>query len=117
MYRIPGVVSAATATPAPAVPRVQPTRGPPPDNPQTPEDGNAAGPAPGLNDVVGQLLTASLDLQAALRLMGDHPASGKICHAMDELDQAIQVIRDTIGHLAGDRPDRQHPHEHNPTPP
>lgn len=121
MYRIPGVVSAATATPAPAVPRVQPTRGPPPGNPQALEDGNAAGPAkasldlvedhepiaPGLNDVVRQLFSAGLDLQAALRLMGDHPASGKICHAMDGLDQAIRDIRDTIfDHLAGDRPDR-----------
>ena len=121
MYRIPGVVSAATATPAPAVPRVQPTRGPPPGNPQAPEDGNPAGPAqarldlvedqepiaPGVNDVVRQLYSAGLDLQAALRLMGDHPASSKICHAMDELDQAIRDIRDTIfDHLPGDRPDR-----------
>lgn len=121
MYRIPGVASGATGTPAPAVPRVQPTRGPPPGNPQAPEDGNAAGPAkasldlvedhepiaPGLNDVVGQLFSAGLDLQAALRLMGDHPASSKICHAMDELDQAIRDIRDTIlDHLPGDRPDR-----------
>jgi hypothetical protein len=124
MYRIPGVVSAATATPAPAVPRVQPTRGPPPGNPPAPEDGNAPGPAKarldlvedhepiasGLNDVVRQLFTAGLDLQAALRLTGDHPANSKIGHAMDELDQAIRDIRDIrdtiFDHLAGDRPDR-----------
>ena len=30
MYRIPGAFSAATTTPAPVVPGVQPTRGPPP---------------------------------------------------------------------------------------
>ena len=111
MYRIPGVASAATATPAQAVPPVQPTRGPPPGNPQAPEDGSAASPATaildlledherialGLNDVVvRRLFAAGLDLQAALGLMGDHPASGKICHAVDELDQAIRDIRDTI---------------------
>lgn len=122
MYRIPGVVSAATTTPAPAEPRVQPTRGPPPGSPQAPEDGNASGPAEaaldlvedreriavGPNDVVvRRLFTAGLDLQAALGLMGDHPASGKICHAVDELDQAIRDIRGTIfDRLAGDRPPR-----------
>lgn len=111
MYRIPGVASAATATPAQAVPPVQPTRGPPPGNPQALEDGSAASPAKaildlledherialGLNDVVvRRLFAAGLDLQAALGLIGDHPASGKICHAVDELDQAIRDIRDTI---------------------
>ena len=111
MYRIPGVVSGATATPAQAVPPVQPTRGPPPGNPQALEDGSAASPAQavldmledherialGLNEVVvRRLFAAGLDLQAALGLMGDHPASGKICHAVDELDQAIRDIRDTI---------------------
>ncbi len=120
MYRIPGVVSAATAALAPAVQPVQPTRGPPPGSLQAPEDANAAGPAEailnlvedheriilGLNDaVVRRLFTASLDLQSALGLMGDHPASGKIYRAVDELDQAIRDIRDTIfDRLAGDRP-------------
>ncbi len=28
--------------------------------------------------------------------MGDHPASGKVRHAVDEMDQAIRDIRDTI---------------------
>ncbi len=105
MYRIPGVLSAAT-TPAPAVPRVRPTRGPPP----APEDGGATGlaetiPGPaedrepiavGLNDIVVRLQAAGLDLQGALGLLGDHPASVKICHATDELDQAIRDIRDAI---------------------
>ncbi|MGI8447528.1 MAG: hypothetical protein ACR2MP_10195 [Streptosporangiaceae bacterium] len=120
MYRIPGVLSGATATPAPAVPRVRPTRDPPPGSPQAPEDGCATDPAEaipgqakdpertaaGMNDVVvRRLLTAGLDLQAALGLMGSHPASGKICHAVDELDQAIRDIRDTIlDHPAGERP-------------
>jgi hypothetical protein len=132
MYRIPGVVSEATTTPAPAEPRVEPTRGPPPGSPQAPEDGSANGPAEailsliedherialGLNDVVvRRLFTAGLDLQAALGIMGDHPASGKICHAVDELDQAIRDIRHTIlDHLAGERPPWQHLHEHNLNP-
>jgi hypothetical protein len=55
--------------------------------------------------VVRRLFTAGLDLEAALGLMGDHPASGKICDAVDELDQAIRDIRDTVlDHLAGERP-------------
>ena len=120
MYRIPGAFSAATTPSEPAVPGAQPTRGPPPGSPQPPEDGRATGPAEaipgqaedrerialGLNDVVARsLFTAGLDLQAALGLIGDHPASSKICHAVDELDQAIRDIRDTIlDHPAGERP-------------
>jgi Histidine kinase len=116
MYRIPGVLSAATTKPAPAVPPVPPAAGLPP----APEDGRATGPAEaipgqaedreriarGLNDVVvRRLLTAGQDLRAALGLMGDHPASGKVRHAADEMDQAIRDIRDTIfDHPAGERP-------------
>ena len=112
MYRIPGVLSAATARPAPAVPPVRPTPGLPP----APEDGPAGAIASqaadreriarGLNDVVvRRLLTAGQDLQAALGLMGDHPASGNVRHAADEMDQAIRDIPDTIfDHPAGDRP-------------
>jgi hypothetical protein len=116
MYRIPGVLSAATTKPAPAVPPVRP----PPGLPQAPGDDRAAGPAQaipgqaedrerialGLNDVVvRRLLTAGQDLQAALRLMGNHPASGKVRHAVDEMDQAIRDIRDTIfDHPEGERP-------------
>ena len=125
MYRIPGVLSAATTKPAPAVPPVRPTPGLPPGSPQPPEDGRATGPAEaipgqaedrerialGLNDVVVRpLSTAGLDLQAALGLIGDHPASSKIRHAVDELDRAIQDIqniRDTVlGHPAGRPPPR-----------
>ena len=117
MYRIPGVLSAATTTSAPTVPGVQPTRGPPPGSPQAPEGGGATATAEvtldlaedherialGLNDVVARpLTTAGLDLQAALGLIGDHPASSKICHAVDELDQAIRDIREAISdHPAG----------------
>jgi hypothetical protein len=116
MYRIPGVLSAATTRPAPAVPPVRPTPGPP----QAPEYGRAAGPAEaipgqaedrerialGLNDVVvRRLLSAGQELQAALGLMGNHPATGKVRHAADEMDQAIRDIRDTIcDHPAGERP-------------
>jgi hypothetical protein len=98
MYRIPGVLSAATTKPAPAVPPVRPNPGLPPGSPQAPEEG--------LNDVVvRRLLTADQDLQAALRLMGNHPASGKVRHALDEMGQAIRDIRDTIfDHPAGERP-------------
>ncbi len=50
-----------------------------------------------LNDIVIRRLTAAgLDLQDALGLLGDHPASGKIRHATEELDQAILDIRDAI---------------------
>ena len=121
MYRIPGVLSAATTKPAPAVPPVGPIPGLPP----APEDGHATGPAQAiqgqaedrerialdLNDVVvRRLLTAGQDLQAALRLMGDHPASGKVRHAVDEMDQAIRDIRDTnVDHPAGERPPSTHP--------
>jgi hypothetical protein len=122
MYRIPGAFSGATPTSAAAVPGVKPTRGPPPGSAQAPEGGSAAGPAGavlalaedherialGLNDiVVHPLFAAGLDLQAALGLIGDHPASSKIRHAVDELDQAIrdiQDIRSTLDHPAGDQP-------------
>ena len=123
MYRIPGVLSAATAKPAPAVPPVRPTPGLPPGSPQPPEDGRATGPAEaipgqaedrerialGLNDVVVRRpLTAGQDLQAALGLMGTHPASGKVRHAVDEMDQAIRDIRDIrdaiFDHPSGERP-------------
>jgi hypothetical protein len=111
MYRIPGVVSAATTTPAPADPRVGSAPHVLTGSPQAPEDGSGGGSAdavagqaedreritPGLSDVVvRRLVAAGQDLQAALGLMGDHPASGKIRHAVDEMDHAIWDIRDTI---------------------
>jgi signal transduction histidine kinase len=53
--------------------------------------------ARGLNDVViHRIFAASLDLQAALGLIGDHSGSGKIRHAIDELDHAIRDIREII---------------------
>ena len=115
MYRIAGTYSAAPTSPAPAEPRVQPSRGPPPGSPQAVE-GGAAAPAKailnlvedrerialGLNDVVvRRLFTVGLDLQAVLGVIGDDPMSDKICHAVNELDQAIRDIRDAIfDHLA-----------------
>ena len=50
-----------------------------------------------MNDVViRRIFAAGLDLQAALGLTGDHRAARKIWHAIDELDQAIRDIRNTI---------------------
>ena len=103
MYRIPGVVSAATT---PTVPQARPTRGPPPA-PEN-ETTGVAETMPGqaedreriaaeLSDiVVRRLLAAGLGLHDALELLGDHPASAKICHAQDELDKAIRDIRDAV---------------------
>ena len=100
MYRIPGAFSSTTTAPARAVPPAGPTqaiRGQAEDRKRI---------ALGLNDVVvRRLLTAGQDLQAALGLMGDHPASGKIRHAVDEMDQAVRDIPDTVfDHPAGERP-------------
>ena len=126
MYRIPGAYSRKTATSTPAVPPVQPTRDPPPDSPQKHDNGHTTGPAraipgqaedreriaTGLNEVVvRRLLAAGEDLQAALGLMVDHPANGKIRHAVDELDQAIRDIPDTIF----DRPAGEPPTLDTPT--
>jgi len=50
-----------------------------------------------MNDVViHRIFAAGLDLRAALGLIGDRREASKICHAIDELDQAIRDIRDTI---------------------
>ena len=94
MYRIPGAYSRQTTTSAPAVPPVR--------IPGQAEDRERI--ATGLNDVVvRRLRTAGEDLQAALGLMGDHPASGKIRHAVDEMDQAVRDIPDTVfDHPAGE---------------
>jgi phage baseplate assembly protein W len=46
--------------------------------------------------VVRRLFAAGLDLEAVVGLIGDHRASGKICHAIDEMDGAIRDIRDTV---------------------
>ena len=50
-----------------------------------------------LNDVVvRRLFAAGLDLEVVLGLIGDHRASSKVCHAIDELDEAIRDIRDAV---------------------
>ena len=96
MYRIPGAYSRQTSTSAPAVPPVR--------FPGQAEDRERI--ATGLNDVVvRRLRTAGEDLQAALGLTVGHPANGKIRHAVDELDQAIRDIRDTVfDRPSGERP-------------
>jgi hypothetical protein len=100
MYRIPGAFSSTTTAPARAVPPAGPTeaiRGQAEDRKRI---------ALGLNDVVvRRLLAAGQDLQAALGLMGNHPASGKIRHAVDEMDQAVRDIPDTVfDHPGGEPP-------------
>jgi signal transduction histidine kinase len=53
--------------------------------------------AQGVNDVViRRLFAAGLDLESALKLMGEHRATPRVCHAITELDQAIRDLRDSI---------------------
>jgi len=57
--------------------------------------------AEGLNDlVVRRLFAAGLALEAALALIGEHRAAGKIEHAISELDQAISDLRGTVFDVA-----------------
>jgi signal transduction histidine kinase len=57
--------------------------------------------AEGLNDlVVRRLFAAGLALEAALALIGEHRAAGKIEHAIGELDQAIADLRGTVFDVA-----------------
>jgi signal transduction histidine kinase len=50
-----------------------------------------------LNDKVAcRLFSAGLDLEAALALTGEHRATGRIRHAISELDVAIRDIRDMV---------------------
>jgi signal transduction histidine kinase len=107
MHRSPSLPSAA-AIPAPDAPRGLLTRGPPARSGRAPEGSGAAEViryltedhdriAQRMNDVVvRRIFAAGLDLQAALGLIGDHSEARKIYHALDELDQAIRDIRDTI---------------------
>jgi signal transduction histidine kinase len=103
--------AAAAVISAPGAAPVQLTRGPPPGNGRVPEGTVAADSAEltrqltedhdriaqKMNDVViHRIFAAGLDLQAALGLIGDQRGASKICHAIDELDQAIMDIRDTI---------------------
>jgi hypothetical protein len=53
--------------------------------------------AVGMNDiVVRRLFSAGLCLQAALGLMGGHPATGKIQEAIGELDLVIADFRNVL---------------------
>ena len=87
------------------------TCGPPASDGRAPADSGAAASAEltrcliedhervaqGMNDVVvRRVFAAGLDLQAALGLIGDHRGASKIWHAIDELDQAVRDIRETI---------------------
>jgi signal transduction histidine kinase len=108
--REPSAAAAATIS-APGAAPVLLTRGPPPGRGRVPEGTVAADSAEltrhltedhdriarEVNDVViHRIFAAGLDLQAALGLIGDQRAASKICHAIDELDQAIRDVRDTI---------------------
>jgi len=107
MHRSPSLPSAA-AIPAADVPRELLTRGPPAGSGRAPQGSGAAEViryltedhdriAQRMNDVVvRRIFAAGLDLQTALGLIGDHSGASKIYHALDELDQAIRDIRDTI---------------------
>lgn len=67
-----------------------------------------------MNDIViHRIFAAGLDLQAALGLISDQRGTSKICHAIDELDQAIRDIRDTIF----DRSPRSFPRQGGPRKP
>ena len=46
--------------------------------------------------VVRRLFSAGLALEAALGLIGEHRAAGRVQHAISELDLAIRDIRDVV---------------------
>jgi hypothetical protein len=46
--------------------------------------------------VVQRLFAAGLELQAALGLIGDHPAADKVGRAVSELDLTIMDLRDAV---------------------
>jgi signal transduction histidine kinase len=46
--------------------------------------------------VVRRLFSAGLALEAALGLIGEHRAAGRVQHAVSELDLAIRDIRDVV---------------------
>jgi hypothetical protein len=117
MHRSSLPSTAATATLPPRdVPDPLLTRGPPASDGLAPPDSGAAASAEliryltqdhdriaqGVNDVVvRRIFAAGLDLHAALGLIGEHRGASKIWHAIDELDQAVRDIRDTIFDAAG----------------
>lgn len=103
MHETPSASRAGTATPRRPEPDVQPRAGPPAGR-----AGDSAEMtlrlieerdriAEGMNNVVvRRLFSAALDLEAALGLVREHHAAGKIQHAIDELDLAIRDLRDTL---------------------
>jgi signal transduction histidine kinase len=108
--REPSAAAAATIS-APGAAPVLLTLDPPPGSDWVPEGTVAADSAEltrhltedhdriarEMNDVViHRIFAAGLDLQATLGLIGDQRVASKICHAIDELDQAIRDIRDAI---------------------
>jgi hypothetical protein len=107
MHRSPSLPSTAAMS-APDVRCELLTRGPPAASGRAPEGSGTAEVtryltedhdriAQRMNDVVvRRIFAAGLDLQTALALIGDHSGASKIYHALDELDQAIRDIRDTI---------------------
>jgi hypothetical protein len=111
-----GVPSTAATLPPRDAPHSLPTRGTPASNGQAPADSGAAAPAEltryltqdhdwiaqGSSDVVvRRIFAAGLDLQVALRLIGEHRGASKIWHAIDELDQAVRDIRDAVFDATG----------------
>jgi Histidine kinase len=89
--------------PQPDEPRARPTRGPLPgragDSPavivRLVQDRDRI--AEGMNDIViHRLFSAGLCLEAALGIMGDHAAAGKVQEAIGELDRAIADIRNVV---------------------
>ncbi len=112
---LPSTAATATLPPRDA-PNPLLTRGPPASDGLASADSAAAASAEvawyltqdhdriarGINDVVvRRIFAAGLDLQAALGLIGEHRGASKIWHAIDELDQAVRDIRDTIFDATG----------------
>ncbi len=53
--------------------------------------------AAGMNDLlVHRLFSAGLSLQAALGILGDHPAAGKVWDAVNDLDLAVRELRSIL---------------------
>jgi hypothetical protein len=99
MHEPPLVPATSPAVQGPPGPGSRPASGPAGpagDSPETllrlAEDQDRI--AEGLNDiVVRRLFSAGLALEAALGLIGEHRAAGKIEHAISELDRAIADLR------------------------
>ena len=110
MHRSPGLAYAggAATVPAPDAARALLTRGPPGGSGQEAAGASTADVtrhladehdriARDLNDVVvHRIFAAGLDLEAALGRIGNRPGTSMIHHAIDELDQAIRDIRETV---------------------